>query len=689
MGIKVKRAGGSVFAQHDEGIKFMHSSDLVEKLEAGESIDKESVGILKTFDTEIKAVADGENAILFSVSSEDVDRDNDTISMKGWNLKNYKKNPVVLWAHSYSMLPVGRSKKIYAEDGKLKSLAEFTPQDLNPFGYMVYQLLAKKFLNATSVGFRATDYEYVVEEDGKGNVVRRGIDFKKQELLEYSVVPVPANPTALVEARRMGIDTTELKSWAESLLDNYDQDQATGLIIPKGKLEELRKEADPKQTTSAAVKGTEEDKATVKYTCCFKDHSHETESDAKTCIEGTTEEIINEKANIGVNEDGEYFIEVKDTKFALRDEYIEALKKKGVEFDLEKDASEWFKTEAVEEKIEEEATDEKDVVAETEEKETEATTTTEDAVKAIKGFDYASAHAKATVVDIEVDMDEVIKQASIDDLFTMCAYHDVTAIDAAYKENFKLVHHDGTDEKNAVWDAVSGSMAALMGAKGGVSIPNDDRRTVYDHLAKHYEEFGKKAPEFRFIESQVLRHMPDMFTFDYKEGTVTFTEKDVASKDGEYFLIEEGLVKEIKYGDIEDFIQNTSSNLKALVASFDVDKSCAFAIGECTDEEAAKKAGDTYGIANAVGTSKGRLVYCLGNEKKVEGTDHKDTKSDSALEELEDLILSIKDKLNGETNRKDSTEAASEDEGITQEEFKTMLDGAQKKLQSMILGRLD
>ena len=42
-------------------------------------------------------------------------------------------------------------------------------------------------------------------------------------------------------------------------------------------------------------------------------------------------------------------------------------------------------------------------------------------------------------------------------------------------------------------------MAALMGARGGVDIPTQDRRAVYNHLARHYRQFKREPPEFTEI----------------------------------------------------------------------------------------------------------------------------------------------------------------------------------------------
>jgi hypothetical protein len=40
-------------------------------------------------------------------------------------------------------------------------------------------------------------------------------------------------------------------------------------------------------------------------------------------------------------------------------------------------------------------------------------------------------------------------------------------------------------------------MTVVNGARGGVDIPEKDRRKVYEHLAAHYTEFGEEPPESR------------------------------------------------------------------------------------------------------------------------------------------------------------------------------------------------
>jgi len=51
------------------------------------------------------------------------------------------------------------------------------------------------------------------------NESRGGIDFQEQELLEFSVCPIPAHPEALVESRAMDGAVAELEGWATKTLD--------------------------------------------------------------------------------------------------------------------------------------------------------------------------------------------------------------------------------------------------------------------------------------------------------------------------------------------------------------------------------------------------------------------------------------------------------------------------------------
>ena len=170
--------------------------------------------------------AEEENTLQFVISTADIDRDRDTISVDGWDLANYEMNPVVLFAHDYGQPPVAQSLKTWVEDGKLKSLAKFTSEEEYPFGYTIYRLYLGKYMRAASVGFLPTKWRWVEEDDRPF-----GIDFEEQELLEYSAVPVPSNPFAIQEAAKSGVPTEPLREWAHEVMEQNDPG---GIWVPKG-----------------------------------------------------------------------------------------------------------------------------------------------------------------------------------------------------------------------------------------------------------------------------------------------------------------------------------------------------------------------------------------------------------------------------------------------------------------------
>ena len=197
--------------------------------------------VYKTFVAdEIRAEGEG-RTIRFRITTDAVDRERDVLSPAGWKLDHYLKNPVVLWAHDYRQPPLARAREIVSTEHGLSALAEFPPKGVYPFADTIHDLLRGGFLNAASVGFNPTKPPVYNEE-------RKGFDYAEQELLEFSVVPVPANPEALVEARAVGIDVAPIAHWARKILnlpDTFlgDPDPRAGEILVK-RLERMEAFAD-------------------------------------------------------------------------------------------------------------------------------------------------------------------------------------------------------------------------------------------------------------------------------------------------------------------------------------------------------------------------------------------------------------------------------------------------------------
>ena len=188
--------------------------------------DVNHLAVRAAFTAEV-AKAEGEGAersVDIVISTESPDRDRDVITVDGWDLRSYRRNSVVLFAHDYYSLPVARGENVRAEDGKLKATAKFVPADIYPFAETVYRMLSGGWMSAASVGFRPKKWEY--------NEERRGVDFHEQELLEFSIVPVPANAECLVEARAAGVDVEPLKAWAEQTLEWLGHPASASAVAP-------------------------------------------------------------------------------------------------------------------------------------------------------------------------------------------------------------------------------------------------------------------------------------------------------------------------------------------------------------------------------------------------------------------------------------------------------------------------
>ncbi|WP_392967182.1 HK97 family phage prohead protease [Streptomyces sp. LN245] len=77
--------------------------------------------------------------------------------------------------------------------------------------------------------------------------------------------------------------------------------------------------------------------------------------------------------------------------------------------------------------------------------------------------------------------------------------------DAAAKSSYRFIHHfvgvDG-DVGAASTVACTNAIGVLNGARGGTTLPDEDRQAVYKHLARHLKDAGQKAPELKQVEGE-------------------------------------------------------------------------------------------------------------------------------------------------------------------------------------------
>jgi HK97 family phage prohead protease len=153
--------------------------------------------IKKFLDFDVKA-ADGEDGTYwFTASTDSRDRQGDVIVQDTWRIADFMKNPVILWAHNYYETPIGKAIEVNLAGGKLSLKIQFVPESIDPFAAKVEKLVANKFLRTGSVGFMVYKSEPLSDADLKQRPEMKYGQRLHGDLLEFSIVPVPANPEAL------------------------------------------------------------------------------------------------------------------------------------------------------------------------------------------------------------------------------------------------------------------------------------------------------------------------------------------------------------------------------------------------------------------------------------------------------------------------------------------------------------
>jgi HK97 family phage prohead protease len=224
-------------------------------------------------------------------STAEVDRYGDVIEVEGWDLKNYQKNPVFLWAHDYRQPPVGKALKVAKTDQGLLFHVKFATAEEYPFADTIYKLYLGGYLKATSVGFQDLAREPITDKEGK----QTGWRFKKHELYELSAVPVPANPNALIMAVQKGVvSPREVEDFTGVPFEvDLNQAERHGTGEPE---ETIKPDEEDLQSTLLALAGLLED-LKVKIDALAAriaelGSSHDDHAQLKTVIMETLEEFV-------------------------------------------------------------------------------------------------------------------------------------------------------------------------------------------------------------------------------------------------------------------------------------------------------------------------------------------------------------------------------------------------------------
>ena len=150
-----------------------------------------------------KTHAQAAEGMEFVLSDATPDRFGDVVEVDGWITEHFAKNPIALFNHDKSF-PIGKWQNIRLNKGAdLRADLQLAPKGTSPRIDEIRKLIEADILRATSVGFVPLEHEEI-----KGTW---GTRFKKHELVEASLVAVPANPNALAVAKSLNISPATVR----------------------------------------------------------------------------------------------------------------------------------------------------------------------------------------------------------------------------------------------------------------------------------------------------------------------------------------------------------------------------------------------------------------------------------------------------------------------------------------------
>jgi HK97 family phage prohead protease len=144
----------------------------------------------------------------FILTDESLDRHSERVIVKGIDLAPFKKNPVMFYNHIRTMaswwggdavsedsvLPIGRWENVKKVGNTQIEADAYIDMD-DEFAAKIGGKVKNGIINAVSIGFKGMAYSDAEEDKVLG---QKGVTITKSELMEASLVDIPANPNATI-----------------------------------------------------------------------------------------------------------------------------------------------------------------------------------------------------------------------------------------------------------------------------------------------------------------------------------------------------------------------------------------------------------------------------------------------------------------------------------------------------------
>lgn len=168
----------------------------------------------------------------FIMTSEAADRYADIVVQAGLEIENFLKNPTALMFHNSRNWPIGNwsdvTKILSGRPKRTEGNLNFLPDGVDEDADRAARHVSAGSIRTVSIGFIPNwdEVDFILDDDEDWT---GGFRFNKSELIECSLVPIPANPQALV--KDASGDFKLARDMIEDILDTYAK-TPEGLLIP-------------------------------------------------------------------------------------------------------------------------------------------------------------------------------------------------------------------------------------------------------------------------------------------------------------------------------------------------------------------------------------------------------------------------------------------------------------------------
>lgn len=181
--------------------------------------------IKRLFNIEVKSIDEENRTVDFVFSDDSIDRYGEVVDQSSWDTKHYEANPVFLWGHDPSQMEniIGTGGNLQLnvpnDAGGHQSIltAQFADEETNPKGDLAFRMVKSGLLRTVSAGF----IPHSLEWDDDTPIL------KDNELLEVSLVGIPANRNAVALAFKSGeMKQKDAEYLAKSMREGADAIEA-------------------------------------------------------------------------------------------------------------------------------------------------------------------------------------------------------------------------------------------------------------------------------------------------------------------------------------------------------------------------------------------------------------------------------------------------------------------------------